>query len=79
MFIMRWTQSLFWLGVTTAIAQSTDGISKLVNRRLPEHIDNFRFTINSNLTDAHDAYIVKGVPNGTILVEGNSLSALSTG
>ncbi|KAJ5367734.1 hypothetical protein N7541_001675 [Penicillium brevicompactum] len=76
---MRWKRLLLWLFATTAVAQSTDGISKLVNRRLPEHIDSFRFEINSNLTGDYDAYAVESSPDGTILVEGNSLSALSTG
>jgi alpha-N-acetylglucosaminidase len=75
---MRWIKSLLWFYGTTTIAQSTEGISNLVKRRLPEHIDNFRFILDANLTGDYDSYIVTSSLNGTISVKGNSLSALSS-
>ena len=79
---MRWFQSLLWLSVaSTVVAQSTEGISNLVQRRLPKHADHFRFTL-ANTTQAnntHDEYVVSTAANGTVLVQGSSLSALSSG
>lgn len=79
LFAMRWIKSLLWLYGATAFAQSTEGIYNLVKRRLPEHLDSFRFTLDTNLTGDYDAYVVTSAANGTIFVKGNSLSALSSG
>jgi alpha-N-acetylglucosaminidase len=76
---MHWVKSLIWLYVANALAQSPEGISNLVKRLLPEHCDSFRFTLDTKLTGKYDAYIVSSAPNGTILVKGNSLSALASG
>lgn len=79
---MWWFQSLLWLGAaSTVVAQSTEGISNLVQRRLPKHADSFRFTLvnATHANSTHDEYIVSTAANGTVLVQGSSLSALSSG
>jgi alpha-N-acetylglucosaminidase len=79
---MRWSQSLPWLcAVSTVAAQSTEGIYNLVQRRLPNHADSFRFTlVNATQTaNSYDQYVVSTAANGTVLVQGSSLSALSSG
>lgn len=81
---MQWIKSLFCLLFFTASApaQSTDGIYSLVERRLPNHVDHFGFVIDkSNLTgtEGYDQFVVSSAPNGSILVKGNSISALSSG
>jgi alpha-N-acetylglucosaminidase len=68
-------------GVAT---QLTQGILNLVQRRLPNHVDDFEFQIVVNGTGnstklVHDNYVVSSISDGKILVEGNSLSALSSG
>jgi hypothetical protein len=80
--IMRWFQSLLWLSAASSVvAQSTQGIYNLVQRRLPNHADSFQFSLvnvtQSNST--YDRYTVSTAPNGKVLVQGNTLSALSTG
>jgi alpha-N-acetylglucosaminidase len=78
---MRWVSSLIWCCTTSAVAQSTEGLYNLVERRLPKHVDQFQFSINSNLTHngGYDQFTVKTAHNGTVLVEGSSISALSSG
>lgn len=80
---MRWSQPLLWLcAALPAVAQSTEGIEDLVKRRMPNHVDNFHFTLvdaNATTSDSHDSYIVSSAPDGKIQVQGNSLSALSSG
>jgi alpha-N-acetylglucosaminidase len=68
-------------GVAT---QSTQGILDLVQRRLPKHVDDFEFRILANGTEnstksVNDHYTLSSTADGKILVEGNSLSALSSG
>jgi len=70
--------------ISGVAAQSTQGIIDLVKRRLPDHVDDFEFRHfgngNSNSTEAqNDEYMVSSTTDGKILVEGNSLSALSSG
>jgi alpha-N-acetylglucosaminidase len=77
-FAMRWINSLFWLYGATALAQ-TEGITNLVKRLLPSHCDSFRFTLDTDLTGEYDTFVVTSAPNSTILVRGNTLSALSSG
>lgn len=85
-------QILQWLcfGLITfvlASAQSTAGISALVKRRMPNHVDSFAFSVvpemvlpSSNETRAkNDAYKVSSTTDGKILVEGSSLSAIASG
>ncbi|KAJ5749368.1 uncharacterized protein N7511_011064 [Penicillium nucicola] len=81
---MLWIKSLFWLGAATVSArsvQSTQGITDLVKRRLPNHLHNFHFTLDTSyeVDSKYDSYIVSSDSGGTILVKGNSLSALSSG
>ena len=80
---------LAWAFAAVAIstAQSTDGILDLVKRRLPDHVDDFTFSLIGNQTglttaidDAvNDQYTVSCVAPGKIHVEGNSLTALAAG
>ncbi|KAH7351012.1 putative alpha-N-acetylglucosaminidase [Rhexocercosporidium sp. MPI-PUGE-AT-0058] len=80
---MLLSRCLVWLaaalGVLSAI--STQGIKDLVKRRLPAHIDDFEFRLLGNETSkgGNDVYSVSSMKNGRIIVEGNSLSALSSG
>lgn len=62
-------------------ALTTKGIEDLVKRRLPAHVDNFEFRLLEKWTRTvgKDAYRVSSLGNGSILVEGNTLSALSSG
>jgi alpha-N-acetylglucosaminidase len=72
--------------VAVALAQSTQGIIDLVARRLPSHADAFEFLLTANeslpivvATKTNDEYRVSSTSEGKILVEGNSLSAISSG
>lgn len=71
--------------VSTAVAASTpstDGIRNLVKRRLPHHVDGFQFElVNATASRewTNDEYTVETGEDGTILVQGNSLSALASG
>jgi alpha-N-acetylglucosaminidase len=79
---MQWLKSLLWLcAASTVVAQSTEGISNLVQRRLPKHADSFRFSLvnATQATNTYDKYVVSTTANGTVLVQGSSLSALSSG
>lgn len=81
---MQWLNALLCLLLfpASAPAQSTGGLYSLVKRRLPNHVDHFHFTIdNSNLTgtEGYDQFVVSNEPDGSILVKGNSVSALSSG
>lgn len=65
-----------------ALSLSTDGIYNLVKRRLPQHADSFEFSLVNETeknANVNDTYVVSGTSDGKILVEGNSLSALSSG
>lgn len=69
------------LSASYVVAQSTDGIYNLVKRRLPNHADNFQFALR-NITESskkYDGFIVSTTANGKVVVEGTSLSALSSG
>lgn len=78
---MWWTLLFVWGCATWTVAQSTEGLYRLVQRRLPNHVDRFHFSINSslNLNSGYDQFSVHTSPNGTVLVEGSSISALSSG
>jgi alpha-N-acetylglucosaminidase len=69
------------LAASTAWSLSTQGIQNLLHRRLPAHSNNFQLSlVNVKANDTtNDQYTVSSTKNGKILVEGNSLSALSTG
>ncbi|KAJ5155130.1 uncharacterized protein N7500_010569 [Penicillium coprophilum] len=75
---MRWIKSLLWLSAVT-VAQSTEGIFNLVKRRLPDHVHDLDFILDTNFAGDYDSYVVNNGRNGTISVKGNSLSALSSG
>lgn len=78
-----WIWTLF---VAAVLAQSTQGIIDLVARRLPSHVDTFEFLLTANeslpiisSTKTNDEYRVSSTSGNKILVEGNSLSAISSG
>ncbi|GIJ98764.1 hypothetical protein Aspvir_000885 [Aspergillus viridinutans] len=77
---MVWVKTLLWgLCASTTFAQSLDGIYDLVRRRMPKHVDSFRFSLVDFNSTHNDQFVVSTAANGTILVQGNSLSALSYG
>lgn len=70
--------------IGTALAQSTTGIQALVARRLPQHQHDFIFSItassqNNTVTGKQNDHYTVSECNGKILVQGNSISALSSG
>jgi alpha-N-acetylglucosaminidase len=74
------------LFVGSASAEYAQGIYDLVRRRMPQHADSFQFSLLDTVqnppdhTDqVTDQYIISTPQNGTVLIEGNSLSALSYG
>lgn len=77
---MVWVKALLLgLCASTTFAQSLDGIYDLVRRRMPKHVDSFRFSLMDFNSTNNDQFVVSTAANGTILVQGNSLSALSYG
>lgn len=69
-------------------AHSTAGIEALVQRRLPSHANDFRFSLthetsspvmNAVSAKANDQYCVSNGDNGTINISGNTVSALASG
>ena len=76
-----------FVGLSTAVNVSTAGIEALVQRRLPNHANDFVFTIaaapasyaTSNDSQQVDQYTVSNGGNGTIHVSGNSPIALASG
>lgn len=90
---MRIPSLATWIGAVVSVASaqssSTQGIVDLVKRRLPNHVDNFSFSLINSTTGAsfssnstklqNDEYTVSTTRNGTVVVQGNSLSALSSG
>lgn len=65
---MPWIKSLLWLCVATATAQSTEGLYSLVKRRLPNHVDHFRFILDTNFgdNDDYDQFVVQSARDDTI-------------
>jgi len=66
-------------------AQSTAGLTNLLARRMPNHVNDFSFKIvNASAigvtnSSVHDSYSVSRTANGTVSVEGTTISALSQG
>lgn len=80
---MRWFYSLSCLYGLLSLAegQSAQGLVNLVKRRLPAHVDDFSFQLapgNHTPGLTNDQYTVK-CDSGKVSVQGNSLSALSSG
>ncbi|KAF2656863.1 glycoside hydrolase family 89 protein [Lophiostoma macrostomum CBS 122681] len=70
--------ALFW---SISTATSIQGIQDLVKRRVPDQYEEFVFTLdaNSNSSEvANDTYTISTL-NGSIAIQGTSLSALATG
>lgn len=77
--------SLAAVGLAAAV-QSTAGVEGLVQRRLPDHVNDFSFTLTNSSTLAtnnstlqNDHYTVSNGANNTICIEGNSPIALASG
>ena len=77
---------VFCLFAGSATADYAQGIYDLVRRRMLQHADSFHFLLLDTVqsTPDHsdqvkDQYIVSSLENGSLLIKGNSLSALSYG
>lgn len=70
---------------TVAATTSTQGLYDLVKRRLPSHCEDFVFFLDNSTASTNstgpglDEYAISTLGNGSIAIEGNSLSALATG
>ncbi|KAF2732983.1 putative alpha-N-acetylglucosaminidase [Polyplosphaeria fusca] len=80
---------IFWIGLalgweTISAATSVQGLYDLLDRRIPGHKDDFTFVLNETARPANassrpnDGFTVAS-SNGTIVISGNSISALATG
>ncbi|ORX98108.1 putative alpha-N-acetylglucosaminidase [Clohesyomyces aquaticus] len=75
---------LLALSWTIAATTSTQGLYDLVKRRLPSHCGDFHFVLFEQITPynsselQNDQYAIR-TWNGSITIEGNTLSALATG
>ena len=89
-FKMRVFQVLLAVGacVELCVAHSTAGLESLVQRRLPNHVDKFSFSLTDsalsstsiNITGRpNDEYTVSNGAKGKINISGNSLIALASG
>lgn len=65
----------------SALAESTQGIYNLLKRQLPSHASSFELSLVKSIAGStgYDQYVVSSTPQGKILVEGTTLSALSSG
>jgi alpha-N-acetylglucosaminidase len=77
-------------GVTAAVIpgpaadsdSATAGVEALVKRRLPHHAPSFQFELvnaTSSSSRGNDSYLVSSEQDGSILIQGNTLSALLSG
>ena len=67
---------------TTALTTSTNGLYSLIERRLPSHCGHFKFHLeeaHNSSAPQNDKYAISTAANGSVIVSGSSLSALSTG
>lgn len=88
---MRYLSVLIWVGLSVATAStqtiSTQGIYDLVKRRIPQYSDSFQFSLVNAIPTVflsasdkpNDQYVISSTSDGKVLIEGNSLSALSSG
>lgn len=71
------------VAATGVFSTPTEGIYNLVKRRLPEHVDSFEFSlVDDGGSDSNvplNAEFVVTASGGKVRIEGNSLSALSSG
>lgn len=63
--------------------QSTEGITRFLERRLPSHVDDFTFSLTDPVRTSdkwiNDEYAVSTDSDGKIHIEGNSLSGILQG
>ena len=70
---------------TILAAQSTKGIYDLLQRRMPSHTSSFELSLVDSIgngngnASGYDQYVVSSTSKGKILVQGTTLSALSSG
>lgn len=80
---MLWSSSFCLLVLAgSGFAKSTQGIYSLLQRRMPLHANSFELSLVDSIGDSttgHDHYSVSSTSEGKILVEGTTLSALSSG
>jgi alpha-N-acetylglucosaminidase len=79
---MWWTKALLCTVLAgTGLAQSTQGIYNLLQRRMPSHAHSFELSLVESIGNAtaYDQYEVSSNSEGKILVRGTTLSALSSG
>ncbi|XPS77214.1 Alpha-N-acetylglucosaminidase [Ascochyta lentis] len=78
---MRFSILSLWACIwATGLSTSTSGLYSLVERRLPSHCGSIEFQLDAEHGNGtNDAYTVSTASNGSLIVHGNSLSALSTG
>lgn len=64
-----------------SLAQSTQGVYDLVQRQMPEHANSFQFSLVDSIGNStgYDQYVVSSTFDGKILVEGTTISALTSG
>lgn len=74
--------SLFTLVVHAAQDHSTEGITRLLERRLPNHVDDFEFSLTDPVRTpdnwTNDEFTVTS-SEGKIHIQGNSLSGITQG
>lgn len=74
---------LFAVLARSAQAQSTEGITRFLERRLPNHVDDFTFSLTDPARKSehwvNDEYIVSTSSDGKVHIEGNSLSGILQG
>lgn len=80
---MRWYTLLSYMVIWAASiqCQSTQGLTDLVQRRLPNHVNGVSFELipgNATPGVTNDRYAVS-CDTGKLSIQGNSLSALATG
>ncbi|RFU26740.1 hypothetical protein B7463_g9605, partial [Scytalidium lignicola] len=80
--MMWWTKALCLVVLAgTGLTESTQGIYNLLQRQMPLHANSFELSLVKSVggVTGYDQYEISSTHNGKILVEGTTLSALSSG
>jgi alpha-N-acetylglucosaminidase len=79
--IIAWT--LPAVGAATASSPSTAGIEGFVQRRLPQHVNSFEFSIDEAAQGlgaaTNETYTVSSIGNGRVKIHGSTTSAVMMG
>ena len=74
---------LFAVLARSAQDTSTEGITRFLERRLPNHVNDFTFSLSDSIRKSedwvNDEYTVSTGSDGKIHIEGNSLSGILQG